>query len=471
MIAFSRNRILKFIYLSAGAAVLTVAITYTALLIINWNDQPLSPLALEWQTAFDNRPAVPDADNAYVYTMGFSVPPDQDPVVWGSKRIAWNWLQVSAHQTAVDSDLPGGEVDLNQIRNPLQRDLLEACRNVSRECAALLEKNDAGIQPLLVSEKWLLDRYKTLLLRSAWQETGPLDAEAYIPSYVHVLDGQKLLLLEAWTLAPVGNVAPINALLQRDLEFWRNVQASSETLLNKLIAVAAIKRNFEWTNLVYLRLNQLDVKAPPPEHLTVPFSSADFSMQRCFRGEWIFASRLLLRVRDDISASIPPFTDSGQDIFNNLLSLTLKPFLQVQASRNQYAEYLQALAKILDVPASQYPAALELARALEKQATTPDTLFAYRYNPVGRLLFAREPAEFTTYAARVTDLEGMRRAALTAIQLRQEQVSIDVIAARLAEAGERNPYTSAALEWDMTTSAIVFTGLAPPDRARNVFIY
>ena len=59
-----------------------------------------------------------------------------------------------------------------------------------------------------------------------------------------------LLLLQAKVLADDGDVAAASALLASDARFWRMVHASADSLITKMIAGAALRRHFEWGNLV-----------------------------------------------------------------------------------------------------------------------------------------------------------------------------------------------------------------------------
>ncbi|HZX81024.1 MAG TPA: hypothetical protein VFE72_08755, partial [Lysobacter sp.] len=81
--------------LARGAAWTTAGLTglvaalLLVLLAINWQDRPPSADALRLARLVDERAPVADADNAYVYLLGMSVPRAEDPARWGARRRAW----------------------------------------------------------------------------------------------------------------------------------------------------------------------------------------------------------------------------------------------------------------------------------------------------------------------------------------------------------------------------------------------
>src|SRR5690349_8548465 len=90
-------------WLLGGVLTLSIAL-YVTLLLINWRDRPPSEAALRLTAAYNNRAAIPDADNAYVYVMGFAAAAGEDPNAAGARRI--EWLRSLADQAPVATDDP-----------------------------------------------------------------------------------------------------------------------------------------------------------------------------------------------------------------------------------------------------------------------------------------------------------------------------------------------------------------------------
>src|SRR5262245_18680492 len=188
------KRMLKWCAWLVGGALALVIVAYLGLLAINWRDQPPNESALRLAAAYRDRPAVADADNAYVYVLGFGVAPDAD----------------SARQSR---------------RSDTVRKIADTCRRGSPECAAALESSEDAIREWLDSEQWLLDRDLQLLEHEGWSETITGDLQAPLPSYTLVLDGQRLLLAKAYVLANQQDAGGARELLANDALFWRGVLA------------------------------------------------------------------------------------------------------------------------------------------------------------------------------------------------------------------------------------------------------
>ena len=82
-------KVLKVVGLCLLGLLGLVVLLYLIGVAVNWRDQPPSAAALEMKELLTNRPPVADADNSFVYLMGFSVPASMDPQAAGAKRKAW----------------------------------------------------------------------------------------------------------------------------------------------------------------------------------------------------------------------------------------------------------------------------------------------------------------------------------------------------------------------------------------------
>jgi hypothetical protein len=80
-------------------------------------------------------------------------------------------------------------------------------------------------------------------------------------------------------------------------------------------------------------------------------------------------------------------------------------------------------------------------------------------------------AAIASYACRVADIEGIRRAALTAVRLRAAHVEPSDVAAALATSELRNAYDDSPFFWDEKSNAIVFQGLEAGERGAHRIYY
>lgn len=126
------------------------------------------------------------------------------------------------------------------------------------------------------------------------------------------------------------------------------------------------------------------------------------------------------------------------------------------------------LGNAFDVPYDEIPCVVGLADDLQESAFEP---FSRLYNFTGDLVMATNFWSFSDYAVRVSDLEGIRRAAVLAAELRAEGVVKDDVVQRMLVSEIVDPYTNEPFTWHDGDDAIVFYGLEPHDRSQHELIY
>jgi hypothetical protein len=144
----------------------------------------------------------------------------------------------------------------------------------------------------------------------------------------------------------------------------------------------------------------------------------------------------------------------------------------VQDFSNQWADAFERANAELDVPYEQYQAGVARAGPI-LSGTTPDSeLPPIRlYNLTGNLLRWVGGWNYVPYSNRTVDVEGVRRVALLASELRSQGVPTTQVAAEVARSAIRDPYTGKALGWDANKKTLVFTGLEPAPRGVHELIY
>ena len=454
---------LRRVFKAAGWTVLGLAalcvVLYLIAVAINWRDHEPSATAVRFASLYRNRPVVADDDNAYVYLMGFGVSPDESPHDLGLKRIAWMHGPDQGVRLDLADDPLGERPDYRSERPQAISSYLKACGTGGSACAAAFDAATDGFEQWVTTEKWLPERYRSLIDHAGWREEVPSGLVSPVPSYGLVMEGQKLLLLDAKVLARKGDHAGVRDLLARDLRFWRRVFESSDTLLTKMIAKAAIDRHFSLGNLVLRSLPSDRVVDAIPEEWRAPISDSERSLLRCMVGEWTYMSAVLRTVADDFAAA------NEDSVLTSAQNRLAEPFFQPQATINAQAEYYSRLVALLNVPLDRYEAAVGRTAELAKQTFPPRSV----YNVIGQILMGMGLASYGDYARRIGDLEGMRRAALAVVTMRAASVAPHDILAALATSPLRNPYTGRPFEWD--GEAVVFRGLEPGTRGEHRHYY
>ena len=465
------KKLLKVFVRCIGSIAAIAMIAYVCALGVNWRDRAPSDAAVRLMSVYRDRPPTADFSNGYVFAMGFSADRNGDPERAGVMRVGWLRRLSEDPRTPLSDDPLGAPYDFRAPRTQQAQRLADACRTAGSECAVALEGADPLVADWLVSEQWLFDRYRALLSHAAWREPIPFDVRTPLPPYVMIFDGQKLLLSRAWLLAGHKDAAAVRELLSEDLRFWRQVLQSSDVLITKMIAVAALNRHFGLGTLVLRRLPaQLVADAMPPDW-TQEITRSERSMMLCLAGEWIFIDRYIKQVGHRGPASANPLGDDAPGAVSSWLWYPYRPLYQAQDSSNSFAERLLQDSRELDAPYDRYAEALQRTKAISSRKFRPVDALDWVYNATGHAILWDDFLDYGPYGARVADLEGTRRGAVLTAELRAHGFTAAQVPAQLAASGVVVPYTGRPFSWDPQEGAIVFTGLEPGERGRHVFKY
>jgi hypothetical protein len=451
------RKVVKAVAWAVGAVAGLAVVVYLAALAVNWRDREPSPAATRLSSLYRNPPEVADADNAYVYFMGFHAPRDQDPFEAGVSRVAWVRAAGEVPVSPDDDPLPASFESGNM---PHVDGLLTPCRDNATDCVEALDVSATAFDAWVATDGWWLERYRALLARPAWQDIVPVNGSAggAFPNYLSVSKAQTALLINVSVLAERGDAAEVKALLASDARFWRTALESSNVLTTKMIAAGALRRSFEWGNLALRKLPRASASAAAPDEWRVPFSDSERSLSRAIASQWQYATRMLPGSPVVSAAPMSPSSKAFGFLYRR------------QDTLNRLAEYYSGAADVLDAPLEGYAAALtrttRLSEALRAQ-WPPRSL----YNVIGTELLAAGTPDLADYAARVTDLEGVRRGALTAVTLRIEGVQPADVPAALRTMAPPNPYDGEPLLWDEAHTAIVFRGLERSTRREHRFYF
>jgi hypothetical protein len=460
MLSIMWRKWLKVMAWTVGGLVVIPLAAYVVAVLVNRHDQPPSPDALRLAALYQARPEVADDDNAFVYFLGFSAALDENPRDVGAQRLLWlqggGPLDATSDPLLKPLDNFGTHPDVAQFRT--------ACDSVGSDCLRAFADAGRVLEQWLTSQPWLLPRYRQLIAHRAWRERVPDDIAVPLPSYSGIMQGQRLLLLQATTLAAAGNGTGAAELLESDLRFWRMVLESSDLLVTKMIATAAVRRHFQWGNLAVRGLPAEETLAVTPVAWRTPLTATELSLRRTLVGEWMHFSGNVTKMPGTLSAG-QPWTARAS---NRLVAA----LFQRQDTLNVYSRYFTELDSTLDAPLNGYAAAADAASSLVERKA--NEVFPPRslYNLMGSVLLGiAGPADYGDYARRVGDLEGIRRAALATVTLRAEATPPSEVAAALAASPLRNPYDDQPLRWDETEQAVVFVGLEPGERGEHRFYY
>jgi len=432
---------------------LLIAGLVLAVAVVNRKDEAPSAAAQAMKRIVEARESVADGDNAYVYILGFDAPDDSDALASGHERVEWLRKFMATAGPYQFPNPPGERQDLSELRNPEFRQFAAICKRDNRSCLEAMESDRLRLQAWVQRDAKLIARYQGLLAFTQWREVWPNDVRAPVAPLSHVLEAQRLMFIKAWLMASNGDAVACKQLLQRDLQFWRMALAETSSLVFKLVATSAIEQHFALGNLVLRSLPPAAGISSIPEAWLVPMSVRERSMATVMANEWAFSERYMT---PSAMASYLEGNDDGAESGSLVSRLLAKLLLKPQATVNATAERMLSVTQLSE---RDYPAIPDAAKALlASQEFAKKDITSFRiYNPIGGILVDLvDMKPFVGYGLRIADLEGGRRLALLAAQLRGQNVSLENVSASLSVAGLRDPYDGSAFSWNAKESSYVF---------------
>lgn len=443
-----------------GGALGLVVLAYLVAVAINWSDRPPSPLAEEFAASIENRPALPDSENAFIFMMGFAGPPEIDPVELGLKRRNWYLEQIAQSGKTLNDELFVDEFDLEPGRSEAVSALARDCQQLSADCLDLAAVRNIVASEWLDEEAWLLNRYIELIVNEEFSEPVPATVLWPSPNYSRLGYGQRLLMLSALMSARNGDRSHVIALLEADLEFWRMVLANSDLLLTKMIATAYVRNHFVQGNRVLKELQKSVRVDTIPAGWLVEISSAERSMARSLIGDWRFMENSLRSISTRPMYVPTLWSIDGATFLARLEWHVMSPLFQPQDISNRNAATISKFIELFDAPYQDLPAVFEKA---ENSSFDDPTPFSRIYNLAGDLYYPMS-LDLGSYAVRVADLEGIRRAAVVTSLMREQGFEAASVPSQLSISSITDPYTSEPLGWSAESTEVVFYGLQEDDR-------
>ena len=446
------------------ATFLLVALLYLVLVAINWNDRPPSAAVLRFEQIVRDRPAVSADDNAVVYIMGFGAPTDGDPVEAGAQRMAW--VASFGDGTSPDGDPLRQGLSFPSEGSPVVAHLGNACgQDADRlQCASVFESIARAWQPSDV-DALVLRRYESLLTRRAWRDVVPLNVAAPLPPYSNVTYAQRLYLLRLGQWAAQGRMDDVRAGLDADFAFWRTAVPGADSLIGQMIAVAALRQHFSFSNLILRGLAPEQATRAAPADWTREFSPAERSMKRVMAGEMAFWKDTMAHTKRQQLEGTALVDTGGPTLLEKWTGYLTDPLFKIQDTTNEIAEGRLRLCEDFEVPMNQY---LRLQKSWDHPPVDDGIAL---YNPVGRMLVRMDDAStYVGYVLRTASVEGVRRAALLAFQLHVNGAEQGVNTL-VAQSDLRDPYTDQPFEWNAERHSVTFTAPENHRWRRSEFFY
>ena len=400
------------------------------------------------------RPALPDTENADVYLWGLVASADVDPATLGARRIAW--LRQRSDDIERDTPDPGGKlVEAKDLRSASMQRLADICsKAVAVPCTAAFDEAVASAIPT-ADEQRVLARYRRLLEYPGYAETVPFDDDQPLPPYEFALDAQRLGFIELAQAADRGEAAAVRDGLDRGAEFWRRVQRDADGLIPKMFAGSALRNEFFFGNRILRRLPVQSMSDAIPPSWRRALDAEELSMARVLAGEFAFANRAMRRRVRELEET---YTAEGDDEDYEPQDAVDRVLSGIGRRVNPPQSYLNRMATVYLGVSRAYTGPLHDYDAINKRLRT-------------------ELADYTvmridSYVFRVATIEGQRRAALLAAELRANSVARDEVGAAVSSHALCDPFTRTPFMWTEADGAVTFQGPEANGRRRvQIYLY
>ena len=434
----------------AVALIVLFIVLILIFIVINSKDQPPSATAIEFQQSWNSRKPIATADNGYIYLLGFDVAKEVDPQAVGIERIQWSKEAIHS-STEEFMSFPQA---YNSFQKQLPKEiikLIDICSQITTDCINDIDKHRDLLNQWSKNEAWIIDRYQQLITHNAWLELIEPDMRLPFPNYGDVMKAQRLTFIHAFSSIPTDDSASVVELLDKDLRFWRTMLKDTDMLVGKMIAVAAIKNNFLWTNRILLRRDDNVRSRAKLAVLNQPFVDEELSMRRCLIGEWFFSHTV-----------VNPLDGSGID--NHTGQFFLKFFYQKQDTLNNHAASLNSIVLDLDVPLANFEATFERYQRKIQPEKTLIHYLRHPYNIAGQIIGdVAPPSLYTDYVVRTKDLEVFRRGLLLSIDHMEPASNEELLLI--------SPYKNKPFVVNQEQQSVTVNGLGRDARAQQTYYY
>lgn len=370
-------------------------------------------------------------ESAYLLIYGMRSPAGEDPFARG--RLALEFEEITGEPQAV-SDLP--------IADALTAD--RPCVPRDPGCIAQMAASLPDVEALKAEHRTLLDRYRLLYQQRDFRSVAAPRLDAPIPDYSTPLNMQYLVHLSVLNEHGQGRVEQAWSALDADHAFWRRFLGRADTLIAKMICVAALTAD--------LRMRGFLMDGEHGRELIPRLSVAERSTLLPLRSEL----EMIHWTLQSMTESEPGFAGVDGVIW------PLLPYKPI-ATFNRYYEANLSLLKTSTLSAH------DLAKAQPGLSTgqVQPRWHDYLVNPRGLWFLELAMPDFSNLVFRVSDLDALIVLVNLKSRLKANEVSLEWLSDGIARYGEdlMNPYyPDEPAIWDAADQALTFDRL-PGDPA------
>lgn len=452
------RRLLRFALKSLLVLLALVLVPLLALWIYNRFDEAPTQSAERWFAPVQH--TVPDAENAWLYMLGFHAAENDDPIALGRRRLDAYEARMTQRGTlppsAEEQILKPDPLAFQQ--NDAQGNKVDFCDPDERDCLGWSKTAADQLTQLERANALLLRRYETLLGMSRIEELSTPSSDEPLPD-----TGNEVALYRSLILRDLANPATRTDALQRMarvVAFWQRVEAPAPSRIMKMIA--------ERTHERYLRIldgliDQSGAKGLDALHDVIDVVlRAPTPAQR----EWeptLHREALFFRTTFDKEIFPGPIDALRYCQSHCLQRWLIAQFYAPQATRNLYARLWDAVLEVHNGdPRNMSEASARVSQVVESATPLTDSatemMRRMAYNVTGKILTIVAFPAYAEYLDIQHDTEALRRMLLLKISALKEHIPAQKMPEFLAQRRDTlgDPYTGEPFAWDAAAREIRF---------------
>ncbi len=296
------------------------------------NNKTIAPSAdfIELTEVYKKRAPVFPENNAFIYLVGITAPENEDPMNFGQTMIDWSNKKVD-NGGKNDSPEPKISHSLDKSYEALMQNI--DCR-MYKAAPCALASQQALARDAIDNNQWLLKRWHKLLDFSAYQNTLVIDLMTLsFPYYTNDSKLQRLALIDLWLNR--NNYPPeyIEQMLQKDYDFHILLAANSTTLVDKMIAIVALRNNYYWLNEILNSVDNHTAILIKPDYLQQPIPPSVLSLKTTYAGELqLFISLFKPYNKSEDNPILYQFSDNDKQRLFNEQAKFLKKLINISKS-------------------------------------------------------------------------------------------------------------------------------------------
>jgi hypothetical protein len=400
--------------------VFSLVLCVVALFLINQFDETLKP---EVSVLLQSPPSrVLSAQNAYFALIGLSAPSGVSPADWGQKLSQTPALH---NQSAVSTAKPICDLEAHH------------CLRLARQQAALLQK-------ALLEHQTLHARYLSARQLPLFEEISGKSINDPLPNFSTMLRAQMLCHAQIALWIEDKKITEALTELQRDITFQRRSLAGSQTLIGKMVALAALQRDYVLlADLMREQPSLMAGQGVQVRALLQPLTENEQSLLPAVRHEFRMSVGLIQHFH---------FRDVQADLgrtptwFDAVRAPVIEHFLLPNASINQLYQLEQADELLAHAASGDFQRIFDQSIAVTNQLA--EQHWRDVYNPVGKWLIALSRGDYSRYLRRPLEMNAFVHLLTLQQDIIDQHISDKAIPAFLAAHSLRNPFDGQAVEWD-----------------------